>query len=215
MLILKNITSPTREEKPLPAGQYTIGRSEDNSFYLQDKSVSRKHALLEVAASGQVFLTDLQSRNGTLVNGRPIFSKVPLTLKDEISFGEIRFVLKDTAKNTATPTTGLVTMVDSKPSLGSATVVSAGEIRRLSRDSTLYNQQTFVALSSVGKIPVHPDNMEQVLAESLELLRDTIQADRLALLNVINPESLEVSIAASSVSKKTGSNQIAVSRTII
>jgi len=215
MLVLKNISSPAGESKSLEPGQYTIGRNPDCEFYLTDKSVSRKHALLELDRSGQVYLTDLQSRNGTMVNGRPIFSKALLKPKDEIAFGEVRFRLSDATSRIATPTTGMVTLVDSKPSLGSATVVAANEVRRLSPESSLYNQQTFMALSSVGKIPVDPDNLEGVLSRSLELLRETIQADRLALMFVNDLGSAEVSIAASCVSQKTGSNQFAVSRTVV
>ena len=215
MFVLKNISFPGGESKILEPGKYTIGRTSDCELYLTDKSVSRKHALLEVARSGEVYLTDLQSRNGTLVNGRPIFSKVILKANDEVAFGEIRFRLSDTTGRTTAPTTGMVTLVDTKTTLGSATVVAAGEVRRLSRESTLYNQQTFVALSSAGKIPVDPDNMEAVLTGSLELLRDTIQADRLALLYVHDADDTDVTIAASCVSKKTGTNQFAVSRTVI
>ncbi len=215
MLVLKNISSSGGESKSLEKGNYTIGRSSECEFYLVDKSVSRRHALLEVAHSGEVYLTDLQSRNGTSVNGRPIFSKVLLKTGDEVSFGEVRFRLSDTTTKTATPTTGMVTLIDSKPSMGSATVVAAGEVRRLSAESSLYNQRTFVAMSAVGKIPVDPDNMAAVLTTSLELLRDTIQADRLALLKVSDLANFEVNIVSSCVSNKAGSNQFAVSRTVV
>ena len=215
MLVLKNISSPGGESKVLEPGKYTIGRNSDCELYLADKSVSRVHALLEVAGSGEVYLTDLQSRNGTVVNGRPIFSKAMLKTNDEVAFGEVRFRLSDTTGKTASPTTGMVTLVDTKPTLGSTKIVAVNEVRRLSRESTLYNQQTFMALSSVGKIPVDPDNMETVLSDSLELLRETIQADRLALLYVNDSDSIDVTIAASCVSKNAGTNQFAVSRTVI
>jgi signal transduction histidine kinase len=214
-LIFKNISTPGREEKALEPGRYAIGRNPDCQILLTDKSVSRNHALLEIDPSGQIFLTDMQSRNGTMVNGRPIFSKAMLRANDQISVGEVRFVLSDTTIRTATTTTGAVTLVDTSPRLDSATVVAAGEIKRLSEKNTLYNQQTFVALSAVGKIQVDPDNLESVLAESLELLRETIQADRLALLNVKDISNSDITIAATSVSKRAGSNQFSVSRTVV
>lgn len=215
MLILKNISVGGGENKNLERGRYTIGRNSDCEIYLTDKSVSRKHAQIELDNSGQVYLTDLQSRNGTTVNNRPIFSKVLLRANDQVSFGEVRFVLIDNSVTPTSPTTGAITMVDSSPKLDSATVVAAGEIRRLGRENSLYNQQTFIALSAVGKIPVDPDDLNKVLAESLELLRGTIQADRLALLNVTGQDVPDVTLAASSVSKRAGNNQIAVSRTVV
>jgi signal transduction histidine kinase/pSer/pThr/pTyr-binding forkhead associated (FHA) protein len=214
-IILKNISSPTGEERKLEPGRYTIGRSSQCQIYLADKSVSRNHALLEVDAAGQIFLTDLQSRNGTLVNGRPIFSRAMLRLNDKLSVGEIRFVLADAIYPSTTAPQRKVTLVDSNPKFDSATIVPAKDLRRLGEQSTLYNHQTFVALSTVGKIPVGPDNLEAVLSESLELLRDTIQADRLALLNLINAENFEVSISCSSFSNKAGANQLVVSKTVV
>ena len=56
---------------PLAAGAKTsIGRAPGNDVVLDDDSVSRKHAELEVGAD-QVILRDLRSRNGVQVNGVP------------------------------------------------------------------------------------------------------------------------------------------------
>lgn len=217
MLKLKNINSGNGDSRTLDPGQYFVGRSEDNNFRLNHKSVSRKHAILDVTPDGQVYLTDQQSRNGTTVNGRPIFSKVQLKPNDEIAFGEERFVLSDLATKTGPATTGLITMVDSDTRLDSATVVAAGDIRRLSQDNSLYNQKTFTALSAAGRIPVDPDNLESVLASSLELLRETIQADRLALLNVEDESTNVCSLAACCFNKAYGANSadFPISKTVI
>jgi len=53
----------------------TIGREEDNDVQLNDERVSRFHA--KVQSDGQKFiLTDLDSTNGTRVNGHPIKMRV-------------------------------------------------------------------------------------------------------------------------------------------
>lgn len=57
---------------PLPV---TIGREEDNDIQLNDDRVSRFHAKLQDHA-GRVILTDLDSTNGTRVNGHPIQMRV-------------------------------------------------------------------------------------------------------------------------------------------
>ena len=49
----------------------TVGREEENSVRLNDERVSRFHAKLQEDA-GKVILTDLDSTNGTRVNGRPV-----------------------------------------------------------------------------------------------------------------------------------------------
>ncbi len=53
----------------------TIGREEDNDIQLNDERVSRVHAKLQ-EDRGQVILTDLNSTNGSRVNGHPIQLRV-------------------------------------------------------------------------------------------------------------------------------------------
>jgi transcriptional regulator of acetoin/glycerol metabolism len=49
-----------------------IGREETSAVCLAGTDVSRRHASLQRGADGQLTLVDLESRNGTLVNGAPI-----------------------------------------------------------------------------------------------------------------------------------------------
>jgi len=63
----------------------TIGREEDNAVQLNDERVSRFHAKVQVD-SGRVLLTDLESTNGTRVNGHPIQMHV-LRIGDQVSIG--------------------------------------------------------------------------------------------------------------------------------
>lgn len=53
----------------------TIGREDDNDIQLNDDRVSRFHAKLQ-DDGGRVILTDLDSTNGTRVNGHPVQVKV-------------------------------------------------------------------------------------------------------------------------------------------
>jgi hypothetical protein len=53
----------------------TIGREDDNDIQLNDDRTSRFHAKLQ-DDGGQVILTDLDSTNGTRVNGHPVQMKV-------------------------------------------------------------------------------------------------------------------------------------------
>jgi pSer/pThr/pTyr-binding forkhead associated (FHA) protein len=49
----------------------SIGREDENSLRLNDDRVSRFHAKISVE-KGEVILVDLDSTNGTRVNGQPI-----------------------------------------------------------------------------------------------------------------------------------------------
>jgi pSer/pThr/pTyr-binding forkhead associated (FHA) protein len=65
----------------------TIGRAPDNMIVIDDPSVSNRHAQLEL--SGETYrLKDLDSTNGTKVNGVPI-TETALRFEDRIRFGAI------------------------------------------------------------------------------------------------------------------------------
>jgi len=64
----------------------TIGRASDNDVVLGDLQVSRRHARLE-RIDGAWRLTDLGSRNPTLVNGIPVAGKTALTDGDRLTLG--------------------------------------------------------------------------------------------------------------------------------
>jgi pSer/pThr/pTyr-binding forkhead associated (FHA) protein len=65
----------------------TIGRAPDNMIPIEDPSVSGRHAQLE--RSGELYrLKDLESTNGTRVNGIPINETV-LRFDDRIRFGAV------------------------------------------------------------------------------------------------------------------------------
>jgi FHA domain len=63
----------------------TIGREEDNSIQLNDERVSRFHVKIQ-EDDGRVILTDLDSTNGTRINGHPVQVRV-LQHGDQLSIG--------------------------------------------------------------------------------------------------------------------------------
>jgi len=69
----------------------TIGRSPESEIFLDDVTVSRKHALVSYADSGAFSLKDLGSLNGTYVNSQPAV-EVPLSSGDEIQIGKFHML---------------------------------------------------------------------------------------------------------------------------
>ncbi len=51
---------------------WTIGRGKDNDIVIKDHCISRNHAILQSTETGDFYLIDLGSRNGTFVNGRRV-----------------------------------------------------------------------------------------------------------------------------------------------
>lgn len=88
------VFSGTSEEKRIP---FTIirtaffGRGNENDISIREADISRQHFVLAVE-NGEVFIKDLDSKNGTLVNGIRIREQRKLHSGDEIKTG--RFQMK-------------------------------------------------------------------------------------------------------------------------
>ncbi|MBC5815261.1 MAG: DUF3662 domain-containing protein [Candidatus Eremiobacteraeota bacterium] len=66
--------------------QISIGRNKSNDIVLGDPRVSRQHARIE-AQKDQATLVDLDSTNGTLIDGRKVSGRVPLHGGSVITLG--------------------------------------------------------------------------------------------------------------------------------
>ena len=71
------------------AAETTIGRSPDCDVFLDDVTVSRKHAVVKRTPTG-LEIEDLGSLNGTFVNRKRIESSARLTDGDELQIGKYR-----------------------------------------------------------------------------------------------------------------------------
>ncbi len=78
-------SSGTSSEFALTKERVTIGRHPDNDIPLPDKAVSGHHAVV-ITILQDSFLEDLDSTNGTQVNGKAV-AKHPLSHGDTISIG--------------------------------------------------------------------------------------------------------------------------------
>ena len=65
-----------------------IGRDKKCDLLLTHDSISRKHAELFIDLDGNVFITDLNSKNGTYVNGRRIYQSDQLFKGDTLVVGD-------------------------------------------------------------------------------------------------------------------------------
>jgi pSer/pThr/pTyr-binding forkhead associated (FHA) protein len=80
-------------EYALAAEETLIGRNPTTDITLLDESVSREHAIVSWdAETGAFHIEDLQSTNGTRVNGKRVRSAA-LSDGDEIQVGHTRFRL--------------------------------------------------------------------------------------------------------------------------
>ena len=74
-------------------GPFTIGRAPDADLVIDDPSISRLHSRLLVTDS-RVVLSDLGSRNGTVLNGAAITEPRTIAPGDVITLGKVTLVLQ-------------------------------------------------------------------------------------------------------------------------
>ena len=93
-------------------GRCTIGREADNDLVLATPAVSRHHALLATHPSGYT-VTDLQSSNGSFVNGELVRRPRLLRDGDEIKIGDclLRYRCKRRKESAPDPDAGATTRV--------------------------------------------------------------------------------------------------------
>jgi DNA-binding CsgD family transcriptional regulator len=103
-------TPAGRELVALEAGRLTLGADPANDLPLPaDPTLSRLHAVLERYGAGWC-VRDLDSRNGTLVNGQRIWRERPLRSGDELRVGATRLVYRSDQ-----PTSGQATQASEPP----------------------------------------------------------------------------------------------------
>ena len=74
--------------------EVTIGRIEGNHIVLADPNISRRHARL-IVRDGRYVLVDLESTNGTYVNGRQVTAPLVVRTTDQIRMGEYTLAIED------------------------------------------------------------------------------------------------------------------------
>lgn len=91
--VLRGLTGPWANKTYPLKGKLVVGRAPPAAVLLEDDSISRKHAELERNPRGAVFLRDLGSANGTLLNGERL-SQEPVEINpgDIIQFGMVEVV---------------------------------------------------------------------------------------------------------------------------
>jgi len=82
-------------ELMLRDGENVIGRDPDAAIYVDDLSVSRRHA--RIVVENDATLEDLGSKNGTLLNGQSVKSAMTLRDRDVIAVGNVTLVFRQSA----------------------------------------------------------------------------------------------------------------------
>src|SRR5271169_524248 len=181
------IAGPSKDSTiPLPDGEATLGRDPTNAVAVADASVSRKHCLLRRGEDGRFQIKDLDSRNGTLVNGLAVKEQW-LRHGDEIATGDSVFLFLVEDEGKAVPASR-VEFDESHPT-AETKLIHPREVVYLQPDRLLRelpaSSQVARNLSALLKISrvVHAiRDLEELQAQLLDLIFEVVPAGRGAIL---------------------------------
>ena len=199
----------------LTEAEIRIGRDPSNLLAISDLSLSRRHCVLTREGDGYK-LRDLESRNGTFVNGG-IVSEKRLSHGDQISVGESVFVFL-LREDTDEPTTAAVEFDDS---LTQATAqIRPQDVLYLQPERILKELpatsrlgRNLNALLKISRVVHSISDLDQLQAKILELIFEVVPAERGAILLDGKGNEKFSSLFAHPGSKKQG-EPMRVSRTI-
>jgi EAL domain-containing protein (putative c-di-GMP-specific phosphodiesterase class I) len=103
VLVRQAVDHGTVQRVAITSPSFQIGRQPSNHLAIADRTVSGRHAeLLQIDTD--LFLRDLNSTNGTLLNGRRVQNLTGLQHGDVIHFGSVMFTLVQGGEDSITAT---------------------------------------------------------------------------------------------------------------
>jgi Nif-specific regulatory protein len=170
----------------LDSAEVSVGRDAKNAICLNDPSVSRQHCLISEEA-GQFKVTDLESFNGTFVNGVPVKERL-LEHGDQLAVGDILLLLLLHEIE--------VERASSLVELGGGDLITRSMIRLQREDAFYLNPEQVAAalpahervardLNALLKIGTAVNSLrgaEALQKRLLELILEVIPAERAAIL---------------------------------
>jgi len=157
---------------PLPVGRTTVGRDPDADLCIDDEAVSWQHLEIE-NRGGMLMATDLDSRNGTALNGEPLDRPRRLRDGDTLMVGGHRLEVSDRV-----------------PGRAGGTVAAAGPSIPLNEEERATARALVAPYRSEGAFAGRPATRAE-LAEALHVSERTAQRrlDALAAKLAVSGES--------------------------
>jgi len=165
-----------------------IGRDESNRIRLFDQEVSRRHAEIRRTEDHRFRLIDLGSANGSFLNGEPV-DNAPLEAGDRIQIGGSILTYEADSEPQADLTARVDLLSQTDPGEHSAIIrsVEFGPDQLLHTpgitSERLKNQLAHLSVMYRATQAIsHIDDVEELLPRILQLVFESVSADRAALL---------------------------------
>lgn len=199
----------------LKPGKYLVGREGDSDFRIPHRTVSRRHAEIEVPGNGAgVQVTDLGSHNGTYVENRRIAQKTDLEIGNPIRFGGAEFKLVEGDNKSSLAGSTLPRAALKNEDLQKSVFLDIDEALKPLPEKASELPHLVATIFDMAKLLVLTEPRQEMLEKSLKMVSRVIPSDRLAVL-FVSDDGEEVYTAATLHPNEKDPGEFQLSRTII
>ncbi len=198
-----------KERFPLVKSRVTIGRSRESDIFLPDQWLSRHHAEILQRSDG-FYVLDLQSKNGTLLNGQPVKDERRLREGDVITLGEhsLTFSTEEGEDEAVEPEGTRVFSVKELSDINTKPAIDPAELQRQNR--------VLATLSTAVKELIEHRPLKELFDKILDLLFDAVPAERGAILLLGgSPPGLQVKASRSRKGEALGRVSRSIARRVM
>ena len=203
----------------LADGETTVGREPTNSIVVVDPSVSRHHCLLRREPDGRFRIKDMDSRNGTVVNGLPVKEQC-LSQGDQIGIGDSSFLFQMHDQDQEQTNPNQVEFDEGRHTADTRVIYPRDVVylqpQRLLEELPATSQvaRNLSALLKISRVVHAIRDLEELQTQLLALIFEVIPAERGAILLSENAGQ-EFSSFHARTRQSGQPRQVRVSRTIV
>ncbi|MCP4571623.1 MAG: SpoIIE family protein phosphatase [bacterium] len=190
----------------LAEGTLRVGRGADVDLRLVAAGVSRSHA--EIVVSGdRVTVADLESRNGTRLNGSRVTEAVPVSAGDTLEFAGCVFRIEVPGRSGGTRYNESATLMPKEE-------ISWEEVREQRAAKRDRQSLLFQVLAEAGDLLTVQRSPEELYEPILDLVQTALDPERIIVL-LVEEGAEEPQIAASRTLGRRRGEGLALSRTMV
>jgi putative methionine-R-sulfoxide reductase with GAF domain len=169
----------------LKEGSNSLGRAFENDIRLQDKSVSRQHLRIEKAAE-RYFLTDLQSKNGTFLDGKYLLPGTEMEVQEGVPIA-IGMAVVAMGESATTLTKPFLESVGLTGEMG-----QESGIFRIHKDKT--NQKKLETLYRVSNVFEQKLPLKEALDKVVDIIVELLGEIDTASFILIDPDTTKIGL---------------------
>ena len=187
--VLRIIGGPASgEEHVLEKNEYTIGRTASASLVVPDIMISRNHVRI-YAENGDWHIQDLNSTNGTWIQGNRLSDIVPLPMKTAVRIGDTLFEVFRPEEEKKFDTSFISYRV------APITAESLISDTKSPIDQVLREQKRLAALYKLQSLLTSQSGESELFNEILQIITEVIPVDRAYLLRYMSDQDCVAPVA--------------------